>query len=487
LVSCLLLASVPTVLCATSSSTVYVAGDGTGTYNCDGSADQVQINQALKLVASSSKYTTVHLKGPFTYVINDTILIGSNTTLEGDSNAVIKLADNAGWATMKPLIQQMSSSSSGNSNITVRGFEVNGNRDGNPSVSLGGGYYNIMYFTYCNDIKVYNMYMHDGLGDGLRANQCKNIQYYNNTIYKLGHDGMFAIRSQYVYAWNNTITCRTNSGLRIWNTNNVSLHDNKIDSFYNWTAGGPGIQIEKGGTGTGTMDNISVYNNVINNTYGPGMWLINYDTAAATKDLGKHINIYRNTFYSTGTNPSITWVGGIIISGFHDTYIENNVFDGVYHVAVANMYPGSSTPSYTSSSGYKTIVRNNIIVNTLKRKYSSSGTGYGVINYLSGSNHTISLQYNCLYNNAAGNYMSCTSTTDIHVNPQFADQANHDYHLKSTVGRWNGKTWVKDTVYSPCIDAGYPSSSYSSEPKPNGSRINIGRYGNTAYASKSKS
>ena len=109
------------------------------------------------------------------------------------------------------------------------------------------------------------------------------------------------------------------------------------------------------------------------------------------------------------------------------------------------------------------------------------------MNYLSSKKHTISLQYNCLYKNAAGNYMSCTSTTDIHVNPQFVDQTNHDYHLKSTVGRWNGKTWVKDTVYSPCIDAGYPSSSYSSEPKPNGSRINIGRYGNTAYASKSKS
>jgi len=485
LISCLLLASVPTAFCATSSSTVYVAGDSTGTYKCDGKDDQVQINQALKLVASSSKYTTVHLKGPFTYVINDTLLIGSNTILEGDSNAVIKLANNAGWSTTKPLIQQMSSS--GNSNIVVRGFEVNGNYNGNSKVSLGKGYYNIMYFTNCNSIKVYNMYMHDGLGDGLRASSCKNIQFYNNKIYKLGHDGLFAIRSQYVQAWSNTITCRTNSGLRIWNTNNVKLHDNVITSSYDWSAGGPGIQIEKGGTGTGTMDNISIYNNVIHNTYGPGMWIFNYDTASSTKDLGKNIKIYHNIFYSTGTNPSITWVGGIIASGFHNTYIENNVFDGVYHAAIANIYPSSYSPSYTSSSGYATIVRNNIIVNTLKRKYSSSGTGYGVMNYLSSKKHTISLQYNCLYKNAAGNYMSCTSTTDIHVNPQFVDQTNHDYHLKSTVGRWNGKTWVKDTVYSPCIDAGYPSSSYSSEPKPNGSRINIGRYGNTAYASKSKS
>jgi hypothetical protein len=485
LVGFLLLASVPTALCATSSSTVYVAGDGTGKYNCDGTDDQVQINQALKLVANNpTTYTTVHLKGPFTYVIDDTLLIGSNTILEGDSTAVIKLANNAGWATMKPLIQQMSSS--GNSNIVVRGFEVNGNRDGNPKVSLGGGYYNVMYFTNCNNVKVYNMYLHDGLGDGLRTNSCKNIQFYNNRVYKLGHDGLFAIRSQNIEAWNNKIVCRTNSALRAWNSNHVKLHDNVIDSLYYRPTGGPGIQIEKGGTGAGTMDDIDVYNNVLHDTYGPGIWLFNYDTASATKDLGKNVHIHHNTFYNTGTNTGITWVGGIITSGFHDTLVENNVFDGAYHVAITNMYPNNYIPNYSSNTGYTTIVRNNIIVNTQKRIYSPNGTGYGIINYLT-SNHKFVLQNNCLYKNSAGNYKNCTSTTDIYVNPLFADQTNHDYHLKSTAGRWNGKIWVKDTVSSPCIDAGYPSSAYSNEPTPNGSRINIGRYGNTIYASKSKS
>jgi len=59
--------------------------------------------------------------------------------------------------------------------------------------------------------------------------------------------------------------------------------------------------------------------------------------------------------------------------------------------------------------------------------------------------------------------------------------------LQSIAGRWNGKTWVKDKVSSPCIDKGYPSSDYSKEPENNGNRINIGRYGNTIYASKSAS
>jgi hypothetical protein len=481
LVCCLIFANLPTALCRSSAPTVYVAGDGSGDFNCDGKDDQVQINQALKFVSINSKYTTVHLKGPFTYVIDDTLLIGSNTILEGDSNAVIKLANNAGWATMKPLIQQMSSS--GNSNIVVREFEVNGNYNGNSKVSLGKGYYNIMYFNNCNNVKVYNMYLHDGHGDGLRANCCKNIQFYNNKISKLGHDGLFTIRSQNIEAWNNKIVCRTNSGLRIWNSNHVKLHDNVIDSLYYRCTGGPGIQIEKGGTGACAMDDIEVYNNILHDTYGPGIWLFNYDTSSY-KELGKNVYIHHNTFYNTGTNTGITWVGGIITSGFHDTLIENNVFDCSYHVAVANMCPGSC-PSYSSKSGYTTIVRNNIIVNTQKRIYSPSGTGYGVINYLTSKNHKFVLQNNCLYKNVAGNYKSCTSTTDIYVNPLFADQKNHDYHLKSTVGRWNGKTWVKDTVISPCIDAGYSSSAYSSEPKPNGNRINIGTYGNTAYASLS--
>ena len=110
LIGCFILASVPTALCRSPAPIVYVAGDGSGDFNCDGKDDHVQINQALKFVADNSKYTTVYLKGPFTYVINDTLLIGSNTILEGDSTAVIKLANNASWPTMKPLIKQMSSS-----------------------------------------------------------------------------------------------------------------------------------------------------------------------------------------------------------------------------------------------------------------------------------------------------------------------------------------------------------------------------------------
>jgi beta propeller repeat protein len=475
-------------LCRSSPPIIYVAGDGSGDLNCHGKDDQVQINQALKFVAENPGYTTVHLKGPFTYVIDDTILIGNNSILEGDSTAVIKLADHAGWPTMKPLIKQMRDR--GNYNITVRGFEIDGNYAGNIEIMLGRGYYNTIYFIHTNNVKVYNMYMHDGMGDGLRINQGKNVQFYNNTIYKLGHDGLFAIMCENVEAWNNRITCRTDSGLRIWNSNKVKLHNNVIDSFHHWSAGGPGIQIERMTNSqypTAIVNDVEVYNNTIFNAFGPGIWLIGYGKSYS-KDEAKNVNIHHNIFYGTGTNPSIDGVGGIVESGFYDTLIENNVFDGVYNAAIAYMYPLDSTGATDLSppgTGYTTIVLNNIIVNTQKRIADPNETGYGAINYYPG-NSSFVLENNCLYNNVGGNYINANSTTDIYADPLFIDQRNHDYHLQSIAGRWNGKTWVKDNVSSPCIDAGYRYSDYSNEPEPNGNRINIGPDGNTMYASKSE-
>ena len=79
-------------------------------------------------------------------------------------------------------------------------------------------------------------------------------------------------------------------------------------------------------------------------------------------------------------------------------------------------------------------------------------------------------------------------TGNIFVDPLFADPANGDYHLKSQYGRWDpaSQSWVNDAVTSPCIDAGHPAADYSNEPQPNNSRINMGAYGNTPEASRSR-
>lgn len=438
-----------------ANKTIYVAGDGSGDFNCDGSDDQVEINKALEYVAENPQYSTVCLKGPGTYVISDSIFIGSNTVLEGNSTAVIKLANNAGWPSMKPLIQQRDSS--GNSNITVKGFEINVNYPGNNHITLGRGYYNVMHFKNCTNVEVSNMYMHHGTGDGLRIENSSDIKFYNNKIYKLGHDGLYAINCLNLEAWNNRITCRTDSGLRAWDSNRVKFHDNIINSFYHWSAGGPGIQIEKS---KGIVNDVEIYNNTIYDTYGPGIWLLGYGESYPKKEA-RNVHIHNNIFYNTGTNPSIDWVGGVITSGFYDTLIENNVFDGVYHAAVIHMAPDLPDIDISPQvKGYTTIVRNNIIVNTQKRSKDSNGTGYAIINYLPEISSFV-LENNCLYKNEGGNYKNANSSTDLYADPLFVNQKGHDYRLKPT---------------SPCIGSGYISPDIENESGNSNVSVNIGRY-----------
>jgi PKD repeat protein len=466
-----ILMNIPAVLCMTPAPIVYVSGSGNGDFNCSGTNDHVQINQALQFVANNSEYTTVHLKGPFTYTVNDTLLIGNNTTLEGDSTAVIKLADHAGWPTDKPLLTQMNSS--GNHNITIKGFTIDGNREGNGDVTSGNGYYNLIYLSNCQNIDVYDIYMNNNHGDGLKTKTCSNISFHDNEAYLLGHDVLYVLNSLDVEAYNNKITCRTNSGLRVYNTNHVSFYNNTITSE---GYGGAGIEIQK--HGTSVMDDIKVYNNTVYKTQLAGIWIFgsgNYSSSST------NASVHHNQIYDTGASSSSNNIGGIVSDGFNAT-IENNVIDGVYGAGIAQKNVYSSAP--LNGSGYVITARNNIITNT--RNSSVGGNGSSISNLLTDT-HSFVLQNNCFYNNSGGDYSNVSaSSTDIQADPQYADRSNHDYHLKSKAGRWNGGDWTNDSISSPCIDAGDPLSDYSKEPEPNGNRINIGPDGNTVYASKSE-
>jgi hypothetical protein len=78
---------------------------------------------------------------------------------------------------------------------------------------------------------------------------------------------------------------------------------------------------------------------------------------------------------------------------------------------------------------------------------------------------------------------------NIDAEPCFTDSNNGNYHLQSEAGRWdpNTKSWVTDSVTSPCIDAGDPNSDWKLELWPHGKRINMGAYGGTAQAGMSVS
>ncbi len=132
-------------------------------------------------------------------------------------------------------------------------------------------------------------------------------------------------------------------------------------------------------------------------------------------------------------------------------------------------------------------LRNSILV--------ASGTGtYGIVNnagiYVGEFNDMYAVNGACLVKNGATyatlSDWQAASRQDLNsfsANPLFA--GNGDYHVKSSAGRLlPDGTWTNDAVDSPCLDAGDPILPYAREPEPNGSKLNVGAYGNTPEASR---
>jgi hypothetical protein len=79
---------------------------------------------------------------------------------------------------------------------------------------------------------------------------------------------------------------------------------------------------------------------------------------------------------------------------------------------------------------------------------------------------------------------------DVHslaIDPKFADMTGGDFHLSSTVGRWDAKNgrWLRDGEHSPLIDMGNPQRGTGDEVMPHGDTPNMGAYARTAEASQS--
>ncbi|MDQ1255216.1 MAG: hypothetical protein QG646_4495, partial [Euryarchaeota archaeon] len=379
-----LIITIQTVSCIASPPVIYVAGDNSGDFNCNATNAGSQINHALQFVASNPEYTTVYLKGPFTYMTNDTLLIGSDTTLTGDTSATIKLEDNANWNVSKPLV----SANSSTHDIRIYGFTIDGNRNNNINVNSGQGYYNIFSFSNSQNIDIHNMCLANNHGDGLYTNKCTNIKFYSNRVYLLGHDGIYICNSNFIESYNNLLICRTNSGLRIYNSNHVSFHDNTITSQ---GSGGAGIEIQKEGT-RNVMNDIEIYNNIIHDTVYAGIWIFG---SGSYLPADTYIHVFNNCIYSTGTKQSSSLVGGILSDGFNGL-IENNIINATYGsgISQANIY--SSLPQ---GSGFVLTLKNNTITNTRN--------GYGINNALPGT-HSFVLQSNYLNNNSPGDYYDIT-------------------------------------------------------------------------------
>lgn len=499
---------------AATPPVVYVTGDSSGDYTCDGSSDQVQLNQAIEFVATHDAYTTVYLKGPYTYPVDEPIIMHSNTKLTGDATATVKLIDNVAdtvgdWDQEhgnKPVIAQEGAEfwEGGNDdtgtwtdaiygtdastieNAEISGFTLEiGQQDG---YSDGKYWYAGMYFFVAKNLSIHDMILSNAYTDMIRIMtksdnvMSDNIQLYNLTLHKTGHEGIYISHAGNLQIFDNDIfKTRTNTGIRLNDCTHIAIHDNTIyNDIHKTPSGYAGIEVRTKHRETKSLD---ISNNFIYGKSG-GIVLRVKGTGDYSSSI-QDIHIHHNRLYAIFDNTagSADYLnGGIHLHGFPNAVIENNVIDGSWKDGIIyEEYPGST------ATGYQTIVRNNIIRNS---------KGYAINNHVDNlAKHTFVADYNDLFNNAVGNYNHAASTTDIHAEPLFinapADYGTPlepdvvDFHLQSAYGRWTGSEWLNDTVTSPCIDSGAPSSDFSLEPLPNGQRINMGVYGNTAEASKS--
>ena len=236
----------------------------------------------------------------------------------------------------------------------------------------------------------------------------------------------------------------------------------------------------------GSSEAIIAYNRIINNSDdGIEIRLHDYDGPLLTTIISNNLIMNNKE-------------DGIQLIDYPDLtervfYIENNVIARNTMAGIGCMADGRSTEDYQAADiPEKVFVINNTLVNNY---YGITGGDNMIVknNIFAMTTETALkkvdgnsiVTYNAFWQNKL-DLDGTSSAFDLHVDPGFADIGKDDYHLKSQAGRWNEntRTWFRDEVTSPCIDAGDITSSIGHETFPNGARINIGAYGGTPQASK---
>jgi hypothetical protein len=197
--------------------------------------------------------------------------------------------------------------------------------------------------------------------------------------------------------------------------------------------------------------------------YGLDSAIMFYETGEDTyysHDCAGCHNIFSNcVFENSQIGVLFNLVPGTSLYPARDNIIRNCVFN-----------QGGTLSYHKTNNNSGNVIKDSIV------------TGFSTLRGGPGTGPDISYSYTDFYTNG---FSTPSGTGNIATDPVFVNAAGHDYHLKSQYGRWNDSGWVYDTITSPCIDAGDPSSAYSNEPHPNGNRINMGVHGNTNQASKS--
>lgn len=304
----------------------------------------------------------------------------------------------------------------------------------------------------------------------------------------------------------NSIAANSQQGGGLWATttaNGSSTGRVKVEDsqFYN----------NKGGKGAGLsgQGNIDVYRNRIEGNFGQndhgGGFYMSVSGGAFEDNLIKDNDI--------GILAGYGWGGGGVFVGGSAT-LKRNVFTGNYAPLIGSgvFFDEQNTSTMEGDLLYKNDCTSNAGAAVYVDGAGSSGPGSTLtMTNVTVADHvcsgaaiflerqsSVTLKNAILWGNttdingqsgttwsATYSVTSLSGTGNITSDPLFVNSAGNDYHLKSTAGHYTTSGWVTDASTSPAIDAGDTASAFSNEPSPNGSRINMGAYGNTAEASKS--
>jgi hypothetical protein len=446
---------------AASANIFYVRTDGNdncnGQYNNGGTSGNCAWRTVQKAASTLTAGQTARVQSG-TYSEAVTISNSGNAisriNLIGDNNPILDYPSGTG-ITM-----------AGKSYINISGFTIrnyanygvlvdsaSNHIDLNSLVVYNSGSQGILMTNGVSNITVSNSIVHN--------NGWNEIQVYGDPDYTTGINQYITISNNEVYNCGHSCIDIHTMANHITILNNIVHRDSGV--------GNGGIYVHNGYVAGRYHNYISVINNTVYNNYWSVLMeqsnnsivqnnILYSNSRGIDADANFNTSINHNIVYNSGVEGVSLWDS--LGTSFNNT-IESNTINGI-----------TGNGILVNENRYN-IIKNNIIV---------SNTQYGIK-----AGALTATSYNNVWGNAAGNYNGGVSagTGSISVDPLFANPASGDFRLKSQYGRYTLTGWVTDSVTSPAIDAGDPTSAYSLEPAPNGNRINMGAYGNTPEASKS--
>jgi len=289
---------------------------------------------------------------------------------------------------------------------------------------------------------------------------------------------------------------------------NCVLRDNAHPGLY-WTTF-DGFGFHANGTSVEIHDSTFVDN-------GRETFNLRNSKAGGFHQIGGSLVVSNSSFVNNATGSDL-YGGGGIIEGGATARFGNCEFRGnaVYYYTLVDRVNSVGGALYVEDAGTDVVLENCTFTQNFGSErggalYVASGTvtvqncifwantcsdhypgleGYDIAQ----AGGTVTLSYSStsgdpdnptyIYNSSGVN-MDHVATVD----PLFA--GTNDVHLRSKSGRWDptlgggAGDWTNDMVTSPCIDVGDPDLATGDEPSPHGGRINLGRYGRIAQASRS--